>query len=310
METSKLYFEKLCNSRGINLAKPGERHYRGGDWCSLRCPFCSGQEGNHLGFNRKTNVFTCFRCGRHGKYETLSALLGVSKKEAYEIAQGFSMDRSFERQTDVRIEVEHVEEEDFVLPGKPKLLRLQKEYLEGRKYDAEGVYRTWKLRSTGNCGQYAYRIVIPITYRGQVVSFTTRDVTGEAKDRYLACPPKEAIRHHKHCVYGLDQSPYKKTCVTVEGTFGVWRVGLGANCTLGTGWTSEQAKLIANRFRKSYVFFDPEEKEATRRAESLAEMLSSYRCHTSYFIEGKGAKGRDTGELSRQEIADVRKLLK
>lgn len=317
----KIDFAKLCNARNIHVAQVGERHYRE-NWVCVPCPFCTGQEGNHLGFNPRANVFTCFRCGRHGKYEALGALLGISKKEAYEVAKGYTIDKwtslgeisenaELERKRNERnsqASYEGDDESSFTVPGKRELLRLHRDYLIGRDYDPDRIRRLWDIRCVGKTGRYSYRIVIPITYGNRVVSFTTRDVTGMAADRYLACPPADALRHHKHCVYGSDQSDYK-TCLVVEGPFGVWRIGRGTVGTCGTGWTHEQAKIIAT-YRKSYIVFDPEEKEAQQRAEKLSIMLASYMEHHSYVVQGHGAKGRDTGELTTDEVKELRKLLK
>jgi len=308
----RIDFPTLCSRHGIRVAQPGDRHYRGGEWTSLRCPFCTGSEGNHLGFNSTSNTFTCFRCGRHGKFETIALLLGVSTKDVSKIVKEFAInvwDLKEQESEKLREQADEVEEEkDFVLPGVPKLLDAHREYLIDRKFKPVSLYRKWQLRSCGKAGRYAYRIIIPITYKGQPVSFTSRDITKKAQDRYLACPPKEALRHHKHCVYGLDNVP-RKTCVVVEGTFGVWRIGEGGVCTLGTGWTQEQGILIAKKCTKSYIFFDPDEKEALMRAEALSNILSSYKGHKSYVIEARGAKGRDTAELTRRELKTVRALL-
>ncbi len=313
-ERLNIDFARLCLAHGINTAKPGERHYREG-WTCLPCPFCSGQAGNHLGFNPESNVFTCFRCGRHGKYEVLSALLGTTRKQAYDIAKTFATSewaklklRKEETQR-AKADKESVPTGLFELPGGTRMPERHRQYLLDRRFNPVRIARDWDLRFCDKVGRYAYRIVIPVTYKGKVVSFITRDVTDEAQDRYLACDVDVAIRHHKYCVYGIDKSPFLKTCVVVEGAPGVWRIGYGAGGTLGTGWTPEQAKILS-RYGKTYIFFDPEEKQAGERAEKLSFMLSSYNSCKSYVIEGDGAKGRDTGELNKGEIKYVRKLLK
>lgn len=310
----KIDFAQLCLSYNIRVAQEGERHYRE-DWVCLPCPFCTGEEGNHLGFNNDSNTFSCWRCGRHGKWQTIGALLNVSPKEAYDIGKRFSVSiwdsRSVQNLEEKRAKRQTQQKENevsFSLPGVRKMLPLHKKYLLGRGFDPAKVMSDWSIRCCGPVGRYAYRIIIPITYHGKAATFTSRDVTGQAADRYLACDVDKAIRHHKHCVYGMDQSPYK-TCLAVEGPFGVWRIGRGTVGTCGTGWTHQQAKLIA-RFRKSYIVFDPGEKEALERAERLSTMLSAYHDHTSYVIEAENPDGRDTGELDASEIRQLRKLLK
>lgn len=301
-------FATLCRDKGIRIALPGERHYRNG-WVCLPCPFCVGQEGNHLGFNPTSNVFTCFRCGRHGKYSVVAALLGVQKKAAYELAKVYTDKWGINREKNEPAPLVHAKKEDFALPGKRTPSKMHEQYLQGRGFAAADIIRDWDIRFCDIVGRYSYRIIIPITYKNRIVTFTTRDVTGEAKDRYLACPPDEALRHHKHCVYGIDRSPFGKTCVIVEGPVGVWRIGKGSGATMGTGWTQEQAKIIS-KFQKSYIFFDPGEVEAHERAESLASLLSSYRDHRSFVITADNHQGRDTGELTPAEVREIRRVLK
>ena len=309
----KIDFARLAQEQGLKIARPGERHYREG-WVCLKCPFCSGKAGNHLGFNPRANVFTCFRCGRHGKYETVGLLLNVDKGKAYDLCKKYALNvwEQERLENDKRKNKSFTPKkgkDKFLLPGTDTPMRMHTEYLENRSFDTLDLISVWGIKFTHRVGEYAYRVVIPITYKNRVVSFTTRDVTNQAQDRYLACPPSEALRHHKDCVYGLDQSTYK-TCIVVEGPFDVWRIGVGAVCTFGTGYTHTQAKLIASRFEKSYILFDPEEKEAAQRAEGLSQVLSGYPKHKSLVITLSDTNGKDIADLTDRECKPMRKLLR
>ena len=304
----KIDFYRLACDSGIHLAQVGEKHYRSG-WQCLPCPFCSGHAGNHLGFNPEANVFTCFRCGRHGKFKVIAELLSITPKQAFELCKKYSDDAWTEVKIKRTRTAVKVKEKDFVVPGNKILKPMHINYLKGRDFNYKALQKIWDIRGTGMLGDLAYRLVVPITYNNKIVSYTTRDVTGATELRYLACSPHKAVRHHKHCVYGLDLAPYK-TCIITEGFFGVWRIGKGCVCTLGIGFTTEQVELIAEKFTRSYVFFDPDELQARIKARKLSRVLNSYPTHMSEVINGSGFNGRDSGELTTTEIKQLRNLLK
>jgi len=294
----------LFKANGIRIAQSGERHYRS-NWIHTACPFCSGHSGNHLGFSLQANIFTCHRCGRHGKFKTIAALLNMSLKDAVNLAKNFSGNMIALPQ---RVERVHIAEDDFKLPGTETASSLCREYLQGRGFDADRLFRKWELRYTGNTGRYKFRILCPITYLAKAVSFTARDITGRQQERYLSAFPDDEVRSAKRCLYGEKFARRFKKVIVVEGPADAWRIGHGAVATLGTKWKPIQAKLITE-WDASFILYDPGEPDAQDRAERLCHEVSLYRGHKSRVLDIRGTDGRDPGEFTKDEVREIRKFL-
>lgn len=296
----------LFRAHGIHIAQAGDRHYRIG-WIHTKCPFCSGNKGNHLGFSPQANVFTCHRCGRHGKFKMVAALLNVSTKDAGDICKQFGRSLMLSP-IPVKVKKPHASKVGYKCPGDTKLLQLHEDYLAKRGFDPDRLFRNWNLRCSGTTGRYKYRIVCPITYRGEIVSFTARDITGRQQERYLSAYPEDEVRSAKRCLYGESFAEWN-TVIVVEGPADAWRIGHGAVATLGTKWTPTQAKLIA-RWKRSFVLYDPGERDAQDRAERLCHEVSLYSGHKSRVLDVSDTGGRDPGEFTKDEVKEIRKVLR
>ena len=296
-------FERLFVYEGIPIAKQGDRHYRQG-WLSTPCPFCTGDEGNHLGYNAKYNVFTCWRCGKHTKGEVLATLLNKPKKEAVNYAKEFYGLDPFEEKPEPEI----IKADTLIIPGSKEIPPLHREYLTKRWYNPDKLASQWDLYFTTYHETHPWRIIAPVWHDGKYVSYVGRDASGVSPTRYLTCFPRNEIRDCKLCVFGM-QYAVGKTVIVVEGMFDAFRIGYGAIATLGTGWKQEQAEIIARNYDTSYILYDPEH-EAQKRATRLAQTLSMMGKHKSHVIELKGTSAEDPGDLNDEEVGEIRKLLK
>jgi len=237
----------------------------------------------------------------------IAALLNISPKEAGKLCESQFSLSAFAR-TPTVVKKPHASVESFKLPGTKVMTPICEKYLTKRGFDAEKLFREWNLRYSGTTGRYKFRIICPITFRGRVVSFTGRDVTGRQQDRYLSAFPGDEVRSAKKCLYGEQYADWDKVIV-VEGPADAWRIGHGAVATLGTKWTPSQAKLIA-RWKRSFILYDPEEKEAQERADKLCHEVSLYHGHKSRVLQVTGTNGRDPGEFTADEVKEIRKCLR
>ena len=104
---------------------------------------------------------------------------------------------------------------------------------------------------------YKFRIVTPIFWQGEQVSFQARDITNKSKLKYITCPKDRELIHHKHILYSSSVLP-SYTGIIVEGKTDVWRFGDSAYATFGIKYTPTQVRLIANMFKRVAVIFDDE----------------------------------------------------
>ncbi|MBU1621763.1 MAG: hypothetical protein KKF27_20400 [Gammaproteobacteria bacterium] len=262
-------FQKFCQDFRIATAPRNHPHQRTG-WINIECHFCTGHRGFHLGYNSKQDFFTCYRCGWHQTEKVLSVIAHLEISKIKALIQRYKGDLS---KPDIGYAPDIIRPDSIELPpGTEPMTNRHKQYLASRKFDPDKLERIWNLKGTGHTGNYRFRIITPITFNHQLVSYQGRDITDKQFARYMACKEEEEIISHKHVLYGWDQMPYNaKSCIVVEGITGVWRLGPGALGTFGVKYTGSQVRLLTNRFEKVYLLFDPD--EAGEQAEKMAQDL-------------------------------------
>lgn len=259
--------ERLFSEHGVQVAGPSDRHYRPG-WIHVKCPFCTGNPGFHLGWNGRR--FTCWRCGGLLTKDVLPMLVNVDFKE---LLREYGLDNRTEIVIDRREIVIDPPDAVPLPPGTRGLGRRHVRYLVSRGFDDPyALAETWNLRGTGMAGgDYSWRIIAPLFMYGELTSYIAADILRAGRvDKYRPCPKADERRPHKHSLYGYDLGPRDK-CVVVEGCLDAWRLGPGAVATLGTSWTGDQAMLLS-RYKRVFIYFDPEP-AAKHKAEELGELL-------------------------------------
>lgn len=246
-------------------------------WIGLEdCPFCDSRGKYHLGYNLDENYFSCWQCGGHSTPHAISRLLHISYDYAEKLIEDYGGTPRF---VEPRI---RVGTNSFKYPSGP--LEIQKQhiqYLEGRGFDWEYINGIWGIKGTGPVSKlddgegkvlnYSNRILAPIRWRSQYVSFQTRDITDKHMAKYMACPPARERISHKHILYG-DLFHAGGRGIIVEGITDVWRLGPDAFATFGVKFTREQILAIASLFKETAVVYDPE-KQAQRQADQLVKEL-------------------------------------
>ena len=255
---------KFFNDFRIPIAQPGNKHYRHG-WANITCPFCSGSPGEHMGFNLPKSYFSCYRCGWHPVELVLEAITGARKERVRQIIRTYGKDYI------AKIQTKTIHATSIEMPeGTAPMTERHKQYLTNRKFDPDYLEYEFGLLGTGHLGNYRFRIIAPITFKHEVVSFQGRDITDKQATKYKACESEKEVIPHKNILYGLDKVPGNmQSVIIVEGVTGVWRLGFGALATFGSEYTASQVRLLTQRFKRFFLLFDPD--EAGRR---VADRLS------------------------------------
>jgi len=288
---------QLYEDYNIPTAPIGHKHSRPG-WVNVECPFCIIEHpGYHLGATLDGKIFYCWKCGIHWPGESIAKLLSVTQYEADRLIKeysGTSIPRTIEK---VRIQPTIQQLPSDVLP----LLQSHKTYLQNkRNFDAEKIERLWNLVSTGPVSylgktNYGHRILAPIYWENQRVTFQARDVTEKHPKKYLACPEDYEIIKHKHIIY-KHPNFHELTTICVEGITDVWRFGTSAVATFGIEYTNQQVRLLSQLYTRIGVCFDGNEITAKRQADKLISDLR-FRKVDSFRIDITG----DPGGLSQEE---------
>lgn len=221
-------------------------------WINISCPFCS-DHSNHCGVNPATEFFNCWRCGRTGHFiDLLMRLTNLPYKECESIiskpsvasVKGIVEDINKIFTEDI-FESSRVVKNKTVLPERFELIAYNTEfsllnrYLERRVVSIDTVIK----HGCGICrsGPFMNRLIIPVTFQGEVVAFQAADLTGFARIKY-----KTSTNQINNYLYGYDEFEGKKA-ILVEGVLDAWRVGKNALATFGTHVTDRQKRLILEK---------------------------------------------------------------
>jgi len=285
---------QLMEHHGIKGSTTSSNSTEG--WINYKCPYCD-DESTHLGLDLKNNFFNCWRCGWHPVVETAAKLTGKSESEVLSLLK-------MQKQRPFLYVVEEKEEDK-----KPKFLSLpslttdlspHKKYLRDRGFDPDYLFNKWDLLGTSISSSYAFRIIAPIFFNGQMVSFTARDYTNKSNIRWKTCASEKEVRSLKHCLYGLEKVK-GDSIVICEGPSDVWRLGPGAVCTFGTGFSLEQLELL-KPFKKRYIYFD-EDEAGFKAGAKLAHALNAFKGE-NYIV---AVNGGDPGSLTQKEADEFMK---
>lgn len=297
--------ERYLQDRNIEYRQGGEKNVKHG-WVGVCCPFCKNSaygpdDGYHLGINLDSKVVSCWRCKTKGPITRyIKEVEQVSFTYAEKIATNYfslivggnyvppSVTPDFSKT---------VLKDTF----SPTLLPVTRQYLEGRGFDPDYLIRKFDIMDGGHIGREAWRVIIPITMFGTVVSYTARSIIPDEETRYLACPDDRAIIPRNHLLYNYDTISTR--IIVVEGPTDVWRIGDGCVATMGTSVSPYQIELIKKKgVKTAFVLFDP---KAETIAQSLASSLAMFVPHVEVVYLSDG----DPGELSDEDAALIRRDL-
>lgn len=297
---------ELYNDYNLPIAEEGDRHYQPG-WVNTPCPFCTGNPGNHLGYNKDKNYFYCWRCGFKKKLETISKLLLVPMKEAKKIIRQYSgrEEKYKTKNTNKLINIHPLHFPTNTIDLKPG----HKKYLKNRGFNPEQLQEKWNIKGTDIVSRlddidYSRRILIPIHWDKKLISFQTRDITGKHVKKYMNCPKKRQKINQKTILYGK-QEKWTDVGICVEGVFDVWRFGINSFATFGIDWKREQMLEIVKQFKQVYICYDIGF-VARQRAKTLAGELN-FRGVWSKIIPLED----DPGSMSQEQADEfIEKLIK
>lgn len=287
----------LLKEQGVRVDEEGKNCSPG--WVQTRCPFC-GDRSNHLGYNLEGGFFSCWKCSGKPLIPALEAILNLSKDKVYALLANYRLRPSdTPDHSSSNTALKQTNYGPLKLPqGCGMLMENHKNYLRKRNFDPDYLERVYNLQGTGPIGDYKLRIIAPIHYRGRLVSYQGRDVTGLSQLRYKACRQEEELIEHKKMLYAIDMA-MRPSVIVVEGIADAWRLGLGAVSTFGIKFTLDQVKLL-RPYKRRFILFDSGEKEqqAQVQAEKLAHALNVF-SGENILITLDG--GFDPGDMPQEE---------
>lgn len=286
--------------RGIRVWTEG-KNVRGNGWINICCPLCQ-DHSNHGQFappGWDGPPYTCWICKGHSLQAVIMALERIDYLEAcrrvrqYQTVGTSVMVRRPRPRPSGRLSLPK---------GAGPMGRTHREYLRGRGFDPEDLEARYGLLGTGPVGDLPHRLVIPIIFRTQMVSWQSRDITGRAELRYISASPALEVVKHKEVVYNIDNCR-GQAIIVVEGLTDVWRLGDNTGATFGTGFTRAQINLLAC-YRRVFTVYDSET-QAQNDAQGLCRILSGMGVETVNILLDSG----DPGDMSQDDADRLKRDL-
>ena len=268
----------------------------GKGWVGLSCVYCH-DDHNHLGINLDHKHFSCWKCNAKG-----SVLRLIQDMERIGLHEAISRVEEFETAlpTEIADRTRLSEKGIGILPvGCSRVLTVgQEHYLTKRRFNAGNLVREWGLMSGPQTGPWAYRVIIPVHFRGELVTWIGMDTVSKSQVKYKAAPVEESYIPTSELIYGVDH--VRDVAVVVEGTTDVWRLGKGAIALLGMNLTHHKInQLLQLKAKKFYVMLDGEEL-AIKNAHILAKTLSLAGKQVEVLELDEGDPDNLTGEQAQQ----------
>jgi DNA primase len=170
-------------------------------------------------------------------------------------------------------------------------------FLRSKQYSEEILAKSGLFaRNNTSYALFKNRLMFPIRdWKGQVVAFGGRDLSGTSQAKYINTP-ETVLYKKREIVYGLYESlgdvKKQKSCILCEGYFDVLalhQAGLTtAIAPLGTAFTLEQGKLLRRYADNLTLLFDSDQagQAATKKALITGEQLG-FESRVVHFSEGK-----------------------
>ena len=295
-------FEKLFNDYKVKYSLKVNR-----GWVNTQCCFCGGSSYK-LGFNPADDYCTCFACGGHNLYDSLSRVLNVPRKELKEILS------DYEGSSGIRKELNHKQSKvkKLELPTNEFTIA-ERKYLEKRNFDANFLHEKYQVVGGGIAGKWKHRIIVPILLNGKVVSWTGRSILSKEKlqelgiPRYMNLSIDESVIDPKHTLFNLDNCNGKSVILT-EGAFDVLRFGDNCVCSFGIELTEMQINIIKDRFEKVFILFD-NEIQAQKTARKFGIQLSAIGVDVEVVDAYSDFGVNDGAELNDKQVKIIKKEL-
>ena len=250
-------------------------------WINIQCPFCD-DHSNHMGVDRCKLTFNCWRCRQHGYFTYLVArAAGTTEKHVEGLlgnsAIGFKKD-AVQQIEDILAEPVAEEEGEPKKPYFPEYAEIIDErtdsplleyYMKRRNISLQTLMQHYCLIC--ECGSHKMRIIIPVLWEGEVVSWQAADMTGQAVLKYRTAPGPKLNQY----LYEYYKIQLGSTIYLVEGVLVHWRMEHDVLCHFGTSITPRQRRLIVDKQPEEVLFaWDGEAYEyAVKAANEVAPYL-------------------------------------
>ena len=324
----KFDWRRFCTDNKVPYVTSGPN--TGRDHISVKCPYCGPSDpSEHMGLSTVIDnaAWGCLRNAAHrgrNPRRLVQRLLGCAFNAACALVEG-QQSRNVDELDDALARLNAPKElfeaqadhnESFDMPKEFRKMRLSPtdrnvqrfvSYVAKRGFDSDAydVCKQYDL-PYALYGDYAWRLIFPIYFEGELRSWTGRDIREAARLRYRT---KE--ESGKYLLFNwdraLEQMGVVDHVIFAEGPFDVVKLdyygeSCGATCVggLGTSVTPAQVRLLLTLFKgfkHAWILFDA---EAATQGFKLSEELKA---HSSIPVTNLSLREfKDPGEMPRSAV--------
>lgn len=283
--------EAYLDSKNISYKTQGKNVSHG--WIGINCIFCN-DASTHLGINRESGVFTCFKCGTKGFFTRIIQIFdNCSYHKAKSILEKLKTYSNIEEPVNIFTDKVKI---PYGIDDKPS--KLHTKYLEERNFDIKKIIKKYKIMFGHVVGEFKHRIIIPFFFNHEIVTFTSRSIFKEAELKYKHLAKHKSVLDAKKTLYNIDT--IRDKAIIVEGPLDVWRIGDGAIALSGTNFTTDQLRLLLG-VKTIFILFD---QDAINKAYKFSDQLIANHIEVLHLDKG------DPSDMNESEIFHLRKELK
>ena len=285
----------------------------------VNCPFCGDDVGFHMGIRLDGSAYGCWRNSLHrGKnvgrvlqkllgisYEIINSLLGksdvVEDNEIVKLRDKLSFTNIIKKTESKKLEL-LPEFKDIYNKGITKKFY---DYLLDRGFeDVDNLIKKYNLKCC-LLGKYEYRIIIPIYFKNQLVTWTSRTIRDDEKVRYITLS-EESILKTSDLLFNYDFIIRGgNTLFITEGPFDSIKTQeylprfYNSTCLFTKHITPAQISLfyeLKDKYDKYVILLDRGEEKASIELLQRLEFIKNIK------IKRLSKDIKDPGELTREQV--------
>jgi len=298
--------ERFLSSRHVDTRKVTR-------FCvNICCPFCP-DTGFHCGIFLDYKNFSCWKCGRSGGLYTLfKELFGLSRSSFDELVSvSVSLEKGTNSVDQIREIFSHQKDNSIspqvnlpssCIPVTEKnigLYPLAAKFLRKRNISVDCCQQ----HNVQFCmaGDFAYRLIIPVEYEGEIVFFQARDMTDcDRVSKYLS-EPKGVFT--TDFLYGLDEFKGDRI-ILLEGVLDQWVLpSISVSC-FGSSISEKQQSLILKTGASEIVFALDRDIEKTTKYDKLIKVMGKFMALGKRVKYTQFPKGKDPSSLGMDKTME------
>lgn len=254
--------KEYLTSQDIHFKEEGENIGHGS--IGICCPSC-GDDNYHLGIDVDSKIYNCWKCEEQGNLIGLimlledcssnSAILRIKENQTEKVIERANFQDKVKDILSGKKTVNDVAENRVLkVPCTHYLNELNPEFVMDRRFLSFIEERNYTVDELMDWGvraelleEFGFRLMFPVAFKGQVVSYLGRTVIGE-DPKYKNCSNANAIIPMRQLLYGYDSVKVgQDKLVICEGVFDVIRFGKGVAVGIfGKDISVDQIALICS----------------------------------------------------------------